>query len=69
MDIIDNYYDVKKAVVNKLGEQIPLYILPYKSDMEIKSNYLNNIDEKFKNYLNEYEMKLDKISKDDNNKF
>lgn len=69
MDIIENYYDVKKAVVNKLGEQIPLYVLPYKTDSEIRTDYLNNIDEKFKTFINEYEMKLDKINKEeDNNK-
>lgn len=65
MEIIDNYYDVKKTIVNKLGEQIPLYILPYKSDGSIRNDYLNNIDEKFKTYINEYEIKLDKINGDD----
>lgn len=68
MDIVENYYDVKKAVINKLGEQIPLYILPYKTNMEVKFNYLNDIDEKFKSYINEYEMKLDKLNDKDNDK-
>ena len=68
MNIIDNYYDVKKVVINKLGEQIPLYILPYKGNNEVKEDYLKNIDEKFKSYINEYEMKLDKLNDEDNNK-
>lgn len=58
MEIIDNYYDVRKTIVNKLGEQIPLYILPYDNDGRNKAVYLKDLDEKFKLFNNEYEKRL-----------
>ena len=61
MDIIDNYYDVRKAIVNKLGEQIPLYILPFEDKTINKSVYLKDLDEKFKLFNNEFEAKLDNM--------
>lgn len=58
MGVIDNYYDVRKTIVNKLGEQIPLYILPYDNDGRNKAIYLKDLDEKFKLFNNEYEKRL-----------
>lgn len=58
MGVIDNYYDVRKTIVNKLGEQIPLYILPYDNDGRNKAIYLKDLDEKFKLFNNEYKKRL-----------
>ena len=62
MNIIENYYDIRKTIVNKLGEQIPLYILPFESDIIDKSKYLKDLDEKFELFNNEYEKQLNEMT-------
>jgi hypothetical protein len=61
MNIIDNYYDVRKTIVNKLGEQIPLYILPYETNSRNKALYLKDLDEKFNLFNNEYERHIQEM--------
>jgi len=66
MDIIDNYYDVKKTILNKLGIEIPLYVMSYDDENEVRQSYINSLDQKFgslvKNYEDNYNNLIDETS-------
>jgi hypothetical protein len=70
MEILERYYDVRKTILNKLGEQIPLYVLPFDdgysfSDKEI----ISQMDEKLNNFGGEYQRRLNKIESEINEDF
>lgn len=65
-EIVERYYDIKKAVRNKLGEEIPLFVLPFQeesSDIERKRNIFE-LDQKFDTFTNDQEKYLNKIKKE-----
>jgi hypothetical protein len=66
-EIIERYYDIKKTILNKLNEPIPLYVTPFENEMinyETNNNENNNIleiDNKVLTYINEYEQRLNEM--------
>ena len=70
MDILERYYDVKKTILNKLGERVPLYILPFESiDSYDDKKFIEQIDEKLNNFGGEYQRKLNQIESQVNSEF
>ena len=45
-EIIERYYDVKKMVVDKVGENSPLIVLPFKIEGLNPESYLKDIDDR-----------------------
>lgn len=66
-EIIERYYDIKKTILNKLNEPVPLYVTPFENEMinyEINNNENNNIleiDNKVLAYIDEYEQRLNEM--------
>ena len=46
MEIIERYYDVAKVVVDSVGNQIPLYIVPLKIEEPKENDYMADLDER-----------------------
>ena len=70
IDILERYYDIKKSIVNNLGEQIPLFVQPF--EFENNHNNINSIiklDDKLTLFGNEYEKILSKMSNEVNPEF
>ena len=61
MEIIDNYYDVKKTVLNNLGLEIPLYVISYDSNDDERNNLVNSLDNKFEILVKNYEANLNNL--------
>ena len=61
MEIIDNYYDVKKTVLNNLGLEIPLYVISYDSYDNERNNLVNSLDNKFEILVKNYEANLNNL--------
>ena len=70
MDILERYYDVKKTILNKLGERVPIYILPFESiNSYDDKKFIEQIDEKLNNFGGEYQRKLNQIESQVNSEF
>jgi hypothetical protein len=54
MKIADRYYDIKKTVLNNLGEQTPLLILPMPEDANDRNEKMRLIDEKMVGFKEAY---------------
>jgi hypothetical protein len=70
VEILERYYDIKKSIVNNLGEQIPLFVQPY--EYENNGNNINSIiklDDKMSLFGNEYEKMINKMNDDINPEF
>lgn len=66
-ELIENYYDVRQFITDKLGNQLPLFITSTESSTE--SNYqieqfINELDQKFKNTSNKYDISLNQLQSD-----
>ena len=61
MEIIDNYYDVKKTVLNNLGLEIPLYVISYDSNNDERNNLVNSLDNKFEILVKNYEANFNNL--------
>ena len=61
-DIIESYYDVKKYGVDKLGNQIPLFVCPFNVETpeEIKAR-IEMLDKKLNQIGNSYEVTMNKL--------
>ena len=56
MEIVERYYDVRKIVLNKLGEQTPLFILPFKVQQAEETNdFMSRLDSSLSNFRASYE--------------
>lgn len=65
MEIIERYYDVRKIVLNKLGEQTPLFILPYKiQQTEDNDDYISRLDRSLNSFRENY-MQQNKDTEDE----
>ncbi len=63
MDILERYYDVRKIVLNKLGEQMPLFILPYKVSNELETNdYMSRLEKNLDSFRYSYEKRGEEIA-------
>ena len=64
IDIIENYYEVKQFASDKLGNQQPLFITSSESissdNIEIRQ-FISELDEKFKNTANKYEISMNQL--------
>lgn len=65
-NLLDNYYDIKQFAIDKLGNQIPLFITSFESisdnEQELKE-FIFNLDQKFKNNSNKYEISFNQLEK------
>lgn len=63
-DILENYYDIKQYAIDKLGNQIPLFITSFESvtdnDQELKQ-MIYELDTKFTNSSNRYEISFNQL--------
>lgn len=63
-EILERYYDIKKSIKNKLGEIVPLFVLPYFEEEfseEDERKSIFDLDSKLDSYSNEYEKRLNKM--------
>lgn len=61
-DLIDSYYDVRQYGVDKLGNQIPLFICPfYQGSREEIKQRISLLDDRFKNISNKYEITMNNL--------
>lgn len=68
LEILERYYDIKKYVFNKLGEQMPLFVLPFVfeyQNTDIKQ-LISEIDEKLNLYTSKSEKYLNQIQQESN---
>lgn len=64
LEIAERYYDVRKVVLNKLGEQMPLFILPYQvNKAEVEEDYMSSLDRRLNSYRTEYEKSAEEAKK------
>lgn len=62
LEILERYYDVKKTILNKLGELVPLYIVPFESEESNNDKKLIvEMDEKLNNFGGEHQKRLNQI--------
>lgn len=70
MEILERYYDVKKTILNKLGEQIPLFVTPYESETNMNNvNRIIKLDDKMSLFGNEYEKQISVMNSEINSEF
>ena len=64
IDFIENYYEVKEFICDKLGNQHPYFITSSESisdnDIELKE-FVLDLDNKFKNSSNKYEISMNQL--------
>ena len=57
MEILERYYDVRKIVLNKLGEPTPLFILPYTEIQQRDTDdYMSRLDSRLDSFRSSYEL-------------
>lgn len=67
-EITERYFDVKKSIVNKMGESMPLYVLPFEDEEVEFTGYrgrniddLEAIDKKLSMFKTDYDKDLKKM--------
>lgn len=59
--LIENYYEVKQFVTDKLGNQYPLFITSYEEVDASTREFITNLDSKFKTSSNQYEISMNQL--------
>lgn len=70
IEILERYYEIRKTILNKLGEHVPLYIVPFDDGYTYNdSDIISQLDEKLNYFGGEYQRKLNKIESEINEEF